>query len=133
MSGCGGNTGKYQVGGIYQPAANHSSWAKLNQRPRFSGAHSKFVTIFANESANQVKERGGLYKPGAIILKETFADANSANAVEQIFAMEKGEPGSAPRSNDWLWIVTDPTGKILSSGEEAVLGGKRCAMCHAGG
>ena len=103
----------------------------MNQRPRQSGAHNSFITVFANESANQVKQHGGQYQPGAAILKETFTDPNSP-VVEQMFIMEKGAAGSAPRSNDWVWIVTDKTGKITASGEDAALNGKRCAICHAG-
>src|SRR6185295_1288452 len=68
--GCGGPKRKYQVGEIYQPAANHSAWTKLNQRPRQSGAHNKFVTIYANELGNQVKQHGGQYQAGSAILKE---------------------------------------------------------------
>ena len=131
LAGCNQTDSKFAVGGIYQPAADHSSWAKQNQQPRQSGAHNRFVTIYANESANEVKQRGGSYKPGATILKETLTDRNSPE-VEQMFIMEKGTPGSAPRSNDWIWIVTDKTGKITASGEDAALNGKRCAICHAG-
>jgi len=129
---CGSNKSKYSVGEIYQPATNHGSWTKQNQRPRFSGAHGRFVTVYANDSANQVKQNGGTYQPGAVILKETFIDNNSTATIDQMFAMEKGAAGSAPKSNDWIWIVTDRSGKILSSGEDALLNGRRCAMCHAG-
>ncbi|HZS43519.1 MAG TPA: cytochrome P460 family protein [Blastocatellia bacterium] len=132
LSSCKGNTEKYPVGETYQPATNHSSWTKQNQKPRFSGAHGRFVTVYANDSANQVKQHGGTYQPGAIILKETFRDSDPAAPVEQMFAMEKGAAGSAPKSNDWIWIVTDKSGKILQSGEDAVLNGNRCARCHAG-
>jgi hypothetical protein len=131
LTGCGRASNPYQIGQTYQPATNHSSWTKQNQHPRQSGAHGKYVTIYANDSANQVKQQGGLYKPGATILKETFSDP-SAPATEQMFIMEKGAAGSAPRSNDWIWIVTDKSGKITASGEDAALNGRRCAMCHAG-
>jgi hypothetical protein len=131
LVGCGGASIKYPVGEIYKPAADHSSWAKQNQQPRQSGAHNRWITIYANESANQVKQHSGSYQPGATILKETFVDKNSM-AVEQMFIMEKGASGSAPRSNDWIWIVTDKDGKITATGEDATLNGRRCAICHAG-
>src|SRR5689334_2570225 len=62
---CGGPKSKYQIGEIYRPAANHSAWTKLNQRPKQSSAHNKYVTIYANEQGNQVKQHGGQYQQGA--------------------------------------------------------------------
>src|SRR5215831_6441821 len=77
FAACGSGGGKYQVGQIFQPAANHSSWSKINPQPKLSRAHGKYVTVYANESASQVKLHGGSYRPGDVIVKEAFSDPNN--------------------------------------------------------
>jgi hypothetical protein len=133
FGGCQGQVNRASLGQPYQPMANYRSWTKVTEQPRRSAAHGRFITIYANPPAWQVKDRGGSFAPGALIVKETFADNNGTpGAADRIFAMEKRLPGFAPRSNDWYWVVTDTSGKVLAEGDEAALNGRRCAICHAG-
>ncbi len=113
----------------------YQSWQRYNTAPYRSGPHGeRFVNNYANRSAARYArfEKLGTMPPGAIIVKDSFTVTKSGQVMTgPFFLMEKKAPGFNPASNDWLFMMIRPDGKITG-----ITGGKGqknvafCAECH---
>jgi len=66
---------------------------------------------------------GSAASAGAVALEAHYDLAGNA---QQLFAMEKHEPGYDPGGGDWEYIVMSPDGTVESRGPLAL-----CSRCHA--
>jgi cytochrome P460 len=113
-------------------AMNYRNWAVTSTRPAVTGPHgNRLLQTFANDvaAAQYLKfEEEGVQMPVGSVLAKESAKLNKkkgAVVVGPLFIMTKGEAGSAPDANDWIYSGVTPSGKPMKFKQAF------CADCHA--
>ena len=117
------------VTGAYQ------TWRRFNTAPYRSSLHGRLlVNNYANATAaryGEYERLGGL-PAGSIAVKDSFTVTESGEVMTgPLFLMEKREKGFNAASNDWLFMMVQPTGEIsgITNGENSAAV-HFCADCH---
>lgn len=109
--------------GLPAELAGYREWTKLNAAPippRASDPHSGTKDVYASVAAE-----GGVYPPGAIVVKEA---ARPGASFIGLVAMMRKERGANPEHNDWImieWVRDSPDAAF-----EEIAGGAICTSCH---
>ena len=88
--------------------------------------HGDFVQIWLNDEAMTAISAGDAIPDGAILLKETFNDAEGTD-LKDITVMKKVAGYNADGS-DWYWAQYLEDGSVQTSGAPTM-----CTGCHASG
>jgi len=115
--------------------AGYTRWRRYNRAPYRSAMHGeRYVNNYANARAHAYGrlKGGAAMPPGAVITKDSFTvTADGGVFPGPLFVMEKLEPGRAPATSDWRYVMVMPDGSIfgdtLGSNPEGV---EFCAACH---
>lgn len=117
------------VTGAYQ------TWRRYNTVPYRSALHG---ALFVNNYANPAASRYGHYEhlgslpAGSIVVKDSFAVTETGEVMTgPLFLMEKREAGFNAASNDWLYMLIEPSGTVtgITKGKNAAAV-RFCAECH---
>ena len=117
------------VTGAYQ------NWRRYNKVPYRSSQHGGlFVNHYANATAADYGkyESLGNLPAGAIVVKDSFIVTEGGEVMTgPLFLMEKREPGFNTASNDWLFMMVQPTGALagITNGNNSAAV-QFCADCH---
>ena len=117
------------VTGAYQ------SWRRYNTVPYRSSLHGAlFVNNYANATASRYGrfEHLGRLPAGSIVVKDSFAVTETGEVMTgPFFLMEKRAAGFNAASNDWLYMVVEPSGVLsgITKGKNAAAV-EFCAECH---
>jgi hypothetical protein len=92
---------------------------------RTSTTHPSNVTVHASpEAADDYMNGNYPLAEGSILVKTIHADLDCMT-VDGYVVMQKGPPGTAPDSGDWIWQEVDENRKVLQSGTL-----QACISCH---
>ena len=91
-----------------------------------SSVHGDFVQIWLNDEALTAISAGESIPDGAILLKETYNDAEGAD-LNDITVMKKVD-GYNPDGSDWYWAQYLEDGTVQTSGSPDM-----CTGCHSSG
>lgn len=91
-----------------------------------SSVHGDFVQIWLNDGAMTALTNGETIPDGAILLKQTFNDADGTD-LKDITVMKKVD-GYNPDGSDWYWTQYLEDGSVQTSGSPAM-----CIGCHSSG
>lgn len=139
--------------------ADFPSWYKANPKPYFISSQldllcrmatpeelarqakdphvHKFVTVYANRTAEATMRKGGVFPEGSMIVKKKFlapgwTTSRTAESIKDpepdiATVMIKRNKGFNPKCGDWEFAVLD------KSGEKVTAQGKleTCMSCHA--
>ena len=86
-----------------------------------------YIRVLASPDAiDAYRDRAVPFPVGSIVLKEQYADNDSACAgpIERYTVMERLDPGSSPGTLDWQWQ------KVSSAHKVQEVDGERCIGCH---
>lgn len=117
------------VTGAYQ------SWRRYNSVPYRSALHGELlVNNYANATASGYGkfETLGRLPAGSVIVKDSFIVTDSGEVMTgPLFLMEKRETGFNAASNDWLFMMVQPTGLVagITNGTNSAAV-RFCAECH---
>ena len=124
----------YLVSG--DPAAGaYQGWRRYNRLPYRSSLHG---ALMVNNYANAIAadygkyERLGSLPAGSVVVKDSFYVTESGEVMTgPLFLMEKREAGFNAASNDWLFMVIQPSGAVsgITKGTNAA-SVQFCAECH---
>ncbi len=112
---------------------NYRSWTVTSTRPAVTGPHgNRLLQTWANDIAApqylKFEDEGVQMPVGSILAKESakLHKKKGEIIVGPLFIMTKGEPGSAPEADDWIYSGVMPNGKPLKFKQSF------CANCHKG-
>ena len=91
-----------------------------------SSVHGDFVQIWLNDAAMTAITAGDEIPDGAILLKETYNDAEGTE-LKDITVMKKVD-GYNPDGSDWYWAQYLEDGTIQGAGSPDM-----CTGCHSSG
>lgn len=116
-------TAPVSMPGLPDELAGYQEWTKLNAAPippRASDPHDGTKNVYAS-----VPAEGGVYPPGAIVVKEA---TRPGAAFIGLVAMMRKEPGANPEHNDWVMVewVRD----VRDADFEEIASGAVCTSCH---
>lgn len=117
------------VTGAYQ------TWRRYNIVPYRSAPHGELlVNNYANAlAAGYGKyERLGSLPAGSVVVKDSFIVTHGGEVMTgPLFLMEKREAGFNAGSNDWLFMMVEPTGAVvgITKGKNSAAV-RFCADCH---
>lgn len=109
--------------GLPAELAGYQDWTKLNAAPippRDPDPHRGTKDVFVSTTP-----RGGVYPPGAIVVKEARRPGASFIG---LVAMMRKEAGANPEHNDWVmveWVRDAPNAEFREIASGAV-----CTSCH---
>lgn len=112
-------------------ASAYRDWTVTSTRPAVAGAHgNRLLQTFANDVAAEqylkFAEDGVTMPVGSVLAKEsiTISAKKKAAVPGPLFVMTKGEPGSVPETNDWVYAGLQPNGKPMKFKQSF------CHDCH---
>ena len=117
------------VTGAYQ------TWRRYNTLPYRSAPHGE---LLVNNYANAPAARYGKYEvlgslpAGSVVVKDSFIVTQGGEVMTgPLFLMEKREAGFNAASNDWLFMMVEPTGVVvgITNGKNSAAV-RFCADCH---
>lgn len=109
--------------GLPAELAGYQEWEQLNSEPippRDSDPHNGTKDVYAS-----VPAEGGVFPPGAIVVKEA---ARPGASFIGLVAMMRKEKGANPEHNDWVmveWVRDAPDAEF-----EEIASGSVCTSCH---
>ncbi|EAQ24033.1 MULTISPECIES: cytochrome P460 family protein [unclassified Roseovarius] len=112
-------------------AAAYRGWTVSSTRPAVAGAHgNRLLYTFANDIAAEqylkYADEGVTMPVGSVLAKEsiTISAKKKAAVPGPLFIMTKGEAGSVPETNDWVYGGLQPDGKPMKFKQSF------CHDCH---
>lgn len=113
----------------------YQSWRRYNNVPYRSLLHGELlVNNYANATAAGYAryERLGSMPAGSIVVKDSFIVTESGEVMTgPLFLMEKREAGFNAESNDWLFMMVQPSGAVVGMTNGVNSNAVRfCAACH---
>lgn len=105
----------------------YKNYTKINDTRVKSNQHGGiFVNTLINKTGiDSFRNKKYPYSEGSIVIKEGF-DTETSD-LSKIYVMKKIK-GYDPQNGDWLYAVTDPSGKVQMSGKIQM-----CISCHVAG
>lgn len=105
----------------------YKSYEKINDKRVKSNQHGGiFVNTLINKTGiDSFRNKKYPYAEGSVVIKEGF-DSETSD-LSKIYVMKKIK-GYDPQNGDWLYAVTDPSGKVQMSGKIQM-----CISCHVAG
>ena len=113
----------------------YQTWPRYNKVPYRSAPHGELlVNNYANPTASGYGryEKIGKLPPDSVVVKDSFVVTDSGEVMTgPLFFMEKREPGFNAASNDWLYMMIEPSGAVvgITKGKNAAAVAF-CADCH---
>jgi len=122
--------------------AGYSHWHLVNPTPYLAPAPiaaqcmvpmssmpphgNKYISVYVNGIATpaMASKSPVTYAAGSTIVKEKRAKPNGR--IELLTVMVKGKPGSNPKTGDWEYFVTDPSGSHITASGNL----QTCQDCH---
>lgn len=112
-------------------ASAYRDWTVSSTRPAVAGAHgNRLLYTFANDIAAEqylkYADEGVTMPVGSVLAKEsiTISAKKKAAVPGPLFIMTKGEAGSVPETNDWVYGGIQPNGKPMKFKQSF------CHDCH---
>ncbi len=116
-----------------ETGVNFRDWTVTSTRPAVTGPHgNRLLQTWANDIAApqylKFEEEGVKMPVGSILAKESakLHKKKGEVVVGPLFIMTKGEPGSAPEADDWVYSGVLPNGKPMKFKQAF------CSDCHKG-
>lgn len=113
---------------------DYRSWEVVSSSPLVSATHGAMMVnhIVSPDAATLYKQWEGMagarFPPGAILAKESFRITTSGEVrAGPLFLMEKAAPGTAPRTDDWIYTRVFADGRVQRT---LGPGGAHLGFCH---